>query len=47
MFGPNLVYNSLCLDCPVKLINITVFSSGCFRHVYRFTDEDSIPETVV
>ena len=47
MIGPNLVYISLCLDCPNKLNKFTVFSCGSFRHVYRVTDEDSITETAV
>ena len=48
MFCLNLVYLvCLCVDCPVKIYKITVFSLDSFRQVYRVTDEDLIYETAV
>ena len=43
----DLVYISLCVDCPVKLSKGTIFSSGSFRQTFWVTDEDSISETVI
>ena len=47
IFGLNLVYISFCVDYPVEISKITVFSSGSFRKVNRVTDQDSISEPAV
>ena len=45
MFGLNLVYTSLCVDCSVNIYKLHVFLSGYFRQAYRVTDRDLMSET--
>ena len=41
------IWLSLCVECLVKKIQITVFFSGSFHQVLRITKEDSIYETAL